>query len=362
MSNTLISGPHTLANATVTRTMLWVMIALTPATLWGLYLFGWPAIHLFALTLASALLFEAGCLYLAGKPVRATLFDGSALLTAWLLAMSLPPWAPWWVGVLGSFLAIVVGKQVFGGLGHNLFNPAMVARVALLVSFPLQLTTWVLPAPLFSNGAPGFLEGLAITYGNLAVDGHTGASMLGQVKTDFTTGKLLSEILPQGVDQAALLLGTGLGSLGETSALLILAGGVLLVALGIISWTIPLSMLGAVALLALLFNTLAPEHYPGLDFHLLSGGLMLGAFFIATDMVTSPNTWFGQLLFGAGCGVLVYVIRTWGGYPEGVAFAVLLMNAMTPLIDHYLRPRIFGRDRKGQPLSVKNSSAEGGHA
>lgn len=364
MSHTLISGPHTLASSSVSRTMLWVMVALTPATLWGLYLFGWPAIHLFALTLASALLFEAACLYLAGRPVAPTLFDGSALLTAWLLAMSLPPWAPWWVAVLGSFLAIVVGKQVFGGLGHNLFNPAMVARVALLVSFPLQLTSWVAPAPLFSEAAPGFLEGLAITFGGgvqgTPYDALSGASLLGQVKTEFTTGKTMAEILPQGVDQLALLLGFNPGSLGETSALLILAGGVLLVGLGIINWVIPVSMLGSVALLALLFNVADPAHYPGVAFHLGSGALMLGAFFIATDMVTSPNTWQGQLLFGAGCGVLVYIIRTWGGYPEGVAFAVLLMNAMTPLIDHYLKPRIFGRDRRGRPLSVDTAAHSAG--
>jgi len=365
MSHTLISGPHTLAGSTVSRTMLWVMLALTPTTLWGLYLFGWPAINLFALSLASALLFEAACLYLAGRPLALTLFDGSALLTAWLLALSLPPWAPWWVAVLGSFLAIVVGKQVFGGLGHNLFNPAMVARVALLVSFPLQLTTWVVPAPLFGEAAPGFAEGLAITFGNLAFDAHTGASLLGQVKTEFTTGKLLGEILPEGLDPGALLLGRAAGSpggsLGESAALLVLAGGVLLLALGIIRWTIPLSMLGTVALLAGLFHAVDPQHYPGISYHLFSGALLLGAFFIATDLVTSPNSAPGQLLFGAGCGLLVFVIRTFGGYPEGVAFAVLLMNALTPLIDHYLKPRIFGRDRRGRPLAVAAAPQGGGH-
>ncbi|WP_210394827.1 RnfABCDGE type electron transport complex subunit D [Motiliproteus sediminis] len=359
MSQTLISGPHTLASSTVSRTMLWVMVALLPATLWGLYLFGWPAINLFAITLASALLFEAACLYLAGRPVQLTLFDGSALLTAWLLAMSLPPWAPWWVGVLGSFIAIVIGKQVFGGLGHNLFNPAMVARVALLVSFPLQLTSWTAPAPLFADGSPGFIDGLAITFGGLQIDGFSGASLLGEVKTEFTTGKVLSEIMPGGMEYSGPLWGHTYGSLGETSALLILAGGLLLVTIGLINWTIPASMLGSVALLATLMNLVDPEHYPDAGFHLFSGALMLGAFFIATDMVTSPNTWSGQLLFGAGCGALVYVIRTWGGYPEGVAFAVLLMNALTPLIDYYIKPRIYGRDRRGNPLTL--DKVEGDH-
>ncbi len=377
MANTLISGPHTLASATVSRTMLWVMLALTPATLWGLYLFGWPAINLFLITVVAALLFEAGCLRLAGKSVKAGLFDGSALLTAWLLAMSLPPWAPWWIGVLGSFLAIVVGKQVFGGLGHNLFNPAMVARVALLVSFPLQMTLWTQPIPLLSAQAPGFIDGLAISFGgaalaneamNGALDAFSGATLLGEVKTGFSLGSTLTDLLPEGIDHGSLITGYGSGSLGETSALLILAGGVLLVALGVISWTIPVSLLATVALLALLFNGINPERYPGVGYHLFSGAMMLAAFFIATDMVTSPNTVVGQLVFGAGCGLLIYLIRTWGGYPEGVAFAVLLMNALTPLIDHWIRPRIFGRDRAFRPLRVtprgcnKEQSGKGEHA
>ena len=360
MANTLISGPHTLASTTVSRTMLWVMLALTPATLWGLYLFGWPAINLFLITAVAALLFEAGCLRLAGKRVKTGLFDGSALLTAWLLAMSLPPWAPWWIGVLGSFLAIVVAKQVFGGLGHNLFNPAMVARVALLVSFPLQMTLWTQPAALFSAAAPGFIDGLAISFGGEALvngafdgfDGLSSATLLGEVKTGFSVGSTLPELLPAGLDHWSMATGYGSGSLGETSALLLLAGGLLLVVLGVISWTIPVSLLATVGLLALLFNGINPDRYPGVGYHLFSGGMMLAAFFIATDMVTSPNTTAGQLVFGAGCGLLIYLIRTWGGYPEGVAFAVLLMNALTPLIDHWIRPRIFGRDRAFRPLVV----------
>ncbi|WP_207063040.1 RnfABCDGE type electron transport complex subunit D [Motiliproteus sp. SC1-56] len=359
MSHTLISGPHTLARRTVSMTMAWVMLALLPATLWGLYLFGWPAINLFALTLASACLFEAGALALSGRMVRPALMDGSALLTAWLLALSLPPWAPWWVGVLGSFLAIVVGKQVFGGLGQNLFNPAMVARVALLISFPLQMTLWVGPQPLFSDSAPGFIQGLAITFGGAAVDGYSGATLLGQVKTDFTLGKGLSESLPQGVDGFALSLGLSGGSLGETSALLLLAGGVVLAIIGVIGWTIPLAVLGSVALLAATFHGLDPERYPGPAYHLLSGGLVMAAFFIATDMVTSPNTRVGQLIFGGGCGALIYVIRTWAGYPEGVAFAVLLMNALTPLLDYYLKPRIYGRLRNGDPLPKESGRKAG---
>ncbi len=358
MTQTLISGPHTLASSSVSRTMLWVMLALLPATLWGLYLFGWPAINLFLITVISALLFEALCLKLAGKPLLPILSDGSALLTAWLLAISLPPWAPWWIGVVGSFLAIVVGKQVFGGLGQNLFNPAMVARVALLVSFPLQLTLWTQPAPLFSANAPGFIESLAISFGATEVDSFSGATLLGQVKTEFIQGHTLATILPQGVPFGSLFGGYSSGSLGETSAILILAGGVVLIAAGVISWTIPTSLLATVALLAWVTQLANPQLYPGVSFHIFSGGLMLAAFFIATDMVTSPNTTLGQLIFGVGCGLLIFVIRSWGGYPEGIAFAVLLMNGMTPLIDHYVKPRIFGRNRTGSPLAVDAGTLE----
>ena len=246
---------------------------------------------------------------------------------------------------------MVVGKHVFGGLGQNVFNPAMLARTALLISFPLEMTTWITPLPLGSPGAPGFLEGLRITFQGIAdIDAVSGASLLGHAKTAFTQGKTLSDAMTGEYADPSLTLGFVRGSLGETSALLLLLGGLFLLAKRIISWHIPASMLGTVALLAALFHFLDPEHYPDAEFHLLSGGMMLGAFFIATDMVTSPSTRAGQLVFGAGCGALAYIIRTWGGYPEGVAFAVLLMNAATPLIDHHMRPRVYGRRRDGTPL------------
>jgi electron transport complex protein RnfD len=290
---------------------------------------------------------------MAGKPIRPYLMDGSALLTGWLLALSLPPWAPWWIAALGAFLAIVIGKQVFGGIGQNLFNPAMVARVALLISFPLEMTTWVTPQPLFSAGSPGLLESLAITFGgggSFNVDAVTSASLLGHVKTELGRGFELSQALGDGYQLKATWLGNIPGSMGETSALLILLGGLFLMYKRIISWHIPLSMLATLALLAALFNGLHPESYPGALFHIFTGATLLGAFFIATDLVTSPVTRKGQIIFGAGCGALVYIIRTWAGYPEGVGFAILLMNALTPLIDHYVRPRIFGRDQKGTPI------------
>ena len=345
-------SPHTHAPLSVGKVMLTVWLALLPATLYAIYLFGWPALNLLMLTVATALLTEAATLHLAGKEIRSGISDGSGLLTAWLLAMTLPPWAPWWIAVVGAVFAVVVGKQVFGGIGQNLFNPAMLGRVALLIAFPLEMTTWVSPQPLFSPAAPDFLDSLAITFIDAPnIDALSGATVLGQMKTELGRGLPLSEILPGFFSLGQGAIGEMRGSLGETSGLLILVGGLFLLLRRIISWHIPFAMLGSVTVLATLMHLVEPAGYADASVHLLSGGLMLGAFFIATDPVGSPSTARGQLVFGAACGALIYIIRTWAGFPEGVAFAVLLMNAATPLIDHYMRPRIYGRGRDGNPLN-----------
>jgi electron transport complex protein RnfD len=353
----LIAGPFAHDIRTTPMVMAWVMIALIPATAFGLGLFGWPAVYLFLVTVGSATVFEAACLVLAGKPVRATLADGSAVLSGWILALSLPPWAPWWIGVAGSFLAIVVGKQVFGGLGQNLFNPAMVARVALLVSFPLEMTRTVAPRPIFRTDAPGILDSLAITFGiggHVDMDAVSSASLLGYAKTELARGTPLSQALSHAAGLLDQFLGIVPGSLGETSALLLLAGGILLLALRIVTWHIPAALLLGVLVPATAMHLIDPERYLSPLAHAFAASTLFGAFFIATDLVTSPVTRSGQIIYGVGCGVLVYVIRTWGGYPEGMAFAVLLMNAASPLIDRWVRPRIYGRDRKGRPLAVKS--------
>ncbi len=359
IEETPVAGPYTHAKASISRTMGLVMLALLPATLFSLYQFGWPAIFLFLVTTAACLLLEAFSLRIAGKPAKVFLMDGSALLTGWLLAMTLPPWAPWWIGVVGAFLAIVIGKQVFGGIGQNLFNPAMVARVALLISFPLEMTLFTSPTPLFSAAAPGLLESLGITFGaSTQIDAVSSATTLGHLKTELGRGIPL-ETASSGADGLwQLSLGTASGSLGETSGLLLLAGGLFLIWKRIITWHIPLAMLGTLGLLAGIFHLINPQAYVGPLTHLMSGAAIMGAFFIATDLVTSPVSIRGQLLFGAGCGLLVFAIRTWAGYPEGVAFAVMLMNACTPLIDHYLKPRIYGRDRKGEPLNYADSGGD----
>lgn len=349
------AGPFTHAANSVTRTMVWVMVALAPATAYGLWLFGWPALLLWTVTLASALGSEAVMLLWLGQPVRARLADGSALLTGWLLAMSLPPWAPWWIGALGGGVALVIGKHLFGGLGQNPFNPAMVARVLLLISFPVQMTLWVAPAPLGSAAAPSLAQALAITAGREAVPEHlSAASALGSLQVDRSRGRSVAQTaasLPAADQQA---IGAEPGSLGETSALLLLAGGALLLALRIISWHTPLALLGAIAVLAGFSHALDPAHFASASVHLLSGAAVLGAFFIATDYVTSPVSRAGQLVFGAGIGALTWVIRSLGGYPEGLAFAVLIMNALVPLIDRGLRPRVFGRNWRGQPIAPRN--------
>lgn len=350
LTPTPVSAPHTTTSNTVSRVMVTVMLALAPATLFGFWLYGWPAIYLWIITVGSAMLGEAFCLRLMNRPAIPVLMDGSAALTGWLLAISLPPWAPWWIGFMGGMFATVLSKQVFGGLGQNLFNPAMVARVALLISFPVQMTAWVGPLPIDMATAPGPLAGLLITFKGIppALDAFTSATLLGFGKTEMSRGIDLLQSIPHA--PALSWIGSRPGSLGETAVLLIAAGGIAMMFLSIISWHIPVSMLLGIAIPAAILHAADPAHYMNATTHMLSGGAMLGAFFIATDYVTSPNTPKGQLIFGAGCGLLTWVIRTWAGYPEGVAFAVLLMNSLTPIIDSYIKPRIYGRDRKGAAL------------
>jgi H+/Na+-translocating ferredoxin:NAD+ oxidoreductase subunit D len=349
-------GPFAHAANDVRQTMTTVLLALAPAAAFGAYQFGWPAILLFAVTVAACVVVEAACCALCGRPARLGLGDGSAVLTGALLAMSLPPWAPWWIGVLGAVFAIALAKHAFGGIGQNVFNPAMVARVALLVSFPVVMTAWVAPQPLFSSGAPGLGDAVAITFGGGAVDAVSTASPLGHVKTELSRGIPVTQSMAEVPGLMDAAFGLRAGSLGETSALLILAGGLLLLARRIISWHIPAAVLGSLFVMGTLFHAIDPARYADGSFHVVSGASFLGAFFIATDYVTSPVSKSGQLVFGVGCGVLAWVIRSFAGYPEGMAFAVLLMNALTPIIDQYTRPRAFGRRRDGAPLPLEEEA------
>ncbi len=317
----LSSSPHAHSGTTTDRVMRDVIYSLLPACAVSVYLFGWRALLVLLLAIGGCLATEALCRKGMGQP--STLADGSAALTGILLAMNLPPSAPWWLVLVGAVVAIAIGKQVYGGLGHNPFNPALVARVVLLISFPVQMTSWTTPAPLGSG-----------------LDAVTSATPLGAMKTAvMLTGKL-PEALSGGLGH--YFFGSMAGSLGEVSVLALLLGAAYLFWRRVLTWHIPATFLGSVVVCSGLFWLIDPARYPDPLFHLFTGGLILGAFFMATDMVTSPVTSRGMLVFGVGCGLITVLIRLFGGYPEGVSFAILLMNAVTPLIDRFTRPRKFG--------------------
>ncbi len=295
-----------------------VSAALLPSALWGFYLFGLPALAVTALCVAFSAIFEAVAQKLRGREV--TIEDGSAVLTGLLLAMNLPAAAPWWLCVFGAATAVLLGKQVFGGLGHNPFNPALVARVVMLISFPVEMTDWT------------------VSSGVLA-DAVTAATPLGEAKTFLMSPERGQ--LPQ-VALMDLFIGMRPGSIGETSTLLLLLGAAVLYVRRIITLDIPLGFIAALLAVTIPAYMLAPDKYLSPQLHLMTGGLMLGAFFMATDMVTSPLNGKGRLVFGIGCGLITAIIRLWGGYPEGVSFSILLMNSTVPLIDRYTKPRKFG--------------------
>jgi electron transport complex protein RnfD len=286
--------------------------------------FGMPALFLVITTIVSALICEVISLKLNSR-AEGEINDGAAILTALILAMSLPPHAPLWIGALGAAFAIFFGKQVYGGLGQNLFNPAMLARVVLLISFPVEMTKWITPS--------AFYDGV---WYKMGVDGVSGATTLGLTKEGAQTSfHWLSHVL-----------GTSTGSLGETSAVLMLVGGIWLIQQQVFSWHVPVATILGCLLPGTAMWFADPSAVPEPLAQLTSGGLLMCAFFIATDPVTTPTSNRGKLIFGAGTGFLIFVIRTFGNFPEGVAFSILIMNAVTPLIDQYTRPRMYGYDLK----------------
>ena len=303
----LSSSPHIRDRLTVARLMWGVIIALSPAVAASIYFFGLQAVKLIGVCSLASLAAEYIFLWLRGKSFPK---EPSALLSGLLLALVLPPTLPLWSAALGAVFAIIVGKQIFGGLGYNIFNPALIGRAFLAATFPVLMTTWVKP---FSLAA------------------ITTATPLGLMRFESQSTSLIK-----------LFYGHVGGSLGETSALALLIGGAYLLIRRYIDWRTPLSYLGTVALLSGIFYLISPHQYGTPLFSLLAGGLMLGAFFMATDPVTTPVTKLGRWIFGLGAGIVVVVIRNWGGYPEGVMFSILLMNAFTPLLDRYIKPKVFG--------------------
>lgn len=349
-----LSSPHFHGGNSIRITMLTVMIALLPASIVSVLLFGWLAVLHLLMCIFGCMLSEWAALKLMKRPTTPVL-DGSAALTGLLIALVLPAAAPWWIALLGSIFAIILGKQVYGGLGYNPFNPALSARIILLISFPLMMTTWVIPMHvgtsslnLYDLGSCLQVYFFGINHLAQGIDAISMATPLGHVKTAATQGITVAQAL-QSYDYSLLdaFLGREAGSLGETSALALLLGGIYLIARNTITWHIPISYLASVALLAFVFNIINPDNYAPPLFHLMAGGLMLCAFFMATDPVSSPVTPLGQIVFGIGCGILTWCIRTWGGYPEGAMFAVVLMNMAVPLIDHYCRPRVYGHKKSG---------------
>ncbi len=336
--------PHVHLDSSVSLAMRRVIYALLPALAIQVFYFGWgPLINVVFASLV-ALACEALMLKVRGRPVRPFLMDGSVVVTAMLLAMALPQLAPWWLTLIGVAFAVVIGKHLYGGLGYNPFNPAMLGYVLLLISFPLEMTTWVTPRPLLADPV-GFGDALSAIFngvlsGGVGIDTITSATPLDHMKTQVNLAHTVQEVL--GEPAYGMLGGRG----WEMIHLALLGGGLWMIYKHVITWHIPVAMLGALALMAGAFHLVDPGHYPSPLFHLFSGAAMLGAFFIATDPVSASTTPRGRLFYGAGIGVLVYIIRTWGGYPDGVAFAVLLMNMAAPTIDYYTQPRVFGHGGK----------------
>ncbi len=343
-----VTSPHVRQPGDTGAFMRQVIYATVPGALVLTWFFGWGVLVNLLIAITTALISEALVLRLRQRSPVFFLKDYSAVLTAVLLALAIPPTVPWWVTVVGVSFAIIFAKHLYGGLGSNPFNPAMVGYVLLLISFPLQMTSWLPPAELVSTQL-GFGDQLLMSFNAAGlpqgIDAYTMATPLDSVKTWAGNEEKLAS-LP--VLQGYL---AGIGWEWVNAAFLL--GGLYLLACGIISWQIPVAVLLGLAIPAQLFHWLDPLLYSAVPFHLLSGATMLGAFFIATDPVTACTSNKGRLIYGACIGVLVFVIRTWGGYPDAMAFAVLMMNLAAPTIDYYTQPRTYGHQVANKGLAKK---------
>lgn len=350
ISDVLVSSPHGKAGLNTNQMMRLVIYATIPGFLAQMYFFGWGSLFQLIICVATALFAEALVLSLREKPVRRTLADGSAALTGVLLALSIPPLAPWWIGVIGTGFAVILVKQLYGGMGFNIFNPAMAGYVVLLISFPVSMTNWLPVSDMMMHNVgiidtiwaifTGYsVEGYNLTQLKMTADGVTMATPLDHFKTQLNLSQTASEIY------SAPIFGQYGGKGWEWVNLAYLIGGLYLLKAGVIRWHIPVSILATLLVLSFVSYAIAPDlsHTPVMN--LFSGATMFAAFFIATDPVSASTTAKGRLYYGAMIGVLIFVIRQWGGYPDGVAFAVLLANMCVPLIDHYTQPRTYGHKR-----------------
>lgn len=342
-----VTSPHTHRPLNTGQLMRQVIFATVPGLLALTFFFGWGTLINAIWAVMVALASEALVLKLRNKPVTFFLNDYSAVVTALLLALAIPPTAPWWLTLVGVSFSIVVAKHLYGGLGSNPFNPAMVGYVLLLISFPVEMTSWLPSQTAESAHALSITDSLALFATSAAngqsVDAFTGATPLDTFRTYQGNFDALSS--------AAVLHGTLAGVAWEWVNLAFLLGGIYLIARRIITWHIPVGMLAALVVLSGLFGGIDPDTYASPVFHLLSGGTMLGAFFIATDPVSAATSNQGKLIYGAGIGIFIYVIRTWGGYPDAVAFSVLLMNLCAPTIDYYTQPRTYGHEKANRGMA-----------
>lgn len=333
MSNLLsISpSPHLHGRNSTRRIMVDVLIALLPTWVVGLYFFGVGALIVTVISVFSCVVIE----YLVQRFIlrqTPTISDGSAAVTGLLLALNVPSNLPWWIIVIGAVMAIAVGKMSFGGLGNNLFNPALFARAFMLISFPVQMSSW--PLPIESR----------LSY----VDALTGATPLAHLKAAVKGGMTVDAAVEQMPSALDMFFGQMGGSLGEVSVIALLIGFVYLLIRRVITWHIPISIFATVLIFAGVLNVANPQMYANPLIELMTGGLMLGAIFMATDYVTSPMSKRGMVVFGVGIGALTLIIRNWGAYPEGVSFAILIMNAFVPLINRYMKPKRFGAVKGGR--------------
>ncbi len=326
MDKVLVSpSPHLHAKASTDSIMMDVVIALLPAVVVSILFYGWSEILLLAVSCVGCV----GLEYLIARFLmkRPELFSGtSALVTGLLLAMNLPSTSPWWMALIGAVVAIGVAKMSFGGLGQNLFNPAITARVFLLISFPVQMTNWTLPN--------GFIR---------YADAVSGATPLGLIKEGLKSGNTIPEILAQNGLSAEMVVRDIGGSAGEISALALLLGFCYLLVRKVVKPWITISILATIAAIAAVFHGIDPAHFTGVNFNLITGGVLLGACFMATDYVTSPMSNWGGVIYGIGIGVIVMMIRYFGSYPEGMSFAILIMNCFVPLINRAFHQKKYGR-------------------
>lgn len=348
-----VTSPHTHRANSMARVMQQLLLATLPGVAALFWFFGWGVLLQLAVSVTTAVLCEAGMLYLRKKPIAFFLKDYSAVVTGVLLALAIPPIAPWWVTVIGTSFAMVFAKHLYGGLGSNPFNPAMVGYAFLLISFPLQMTTWLPAQESFSDHSP-FTNTLSTIFTGTSADGTadalSGATPLDELKTQLNLQNTTAIL-----DQPGLFNGLLAGAGWDWVNIGFLLGGCFLLLRKVISWHIPLGFLAGLGLIAAVFHLVHPEQYPSPLFHWFSGGCMLGAFFIATDPVTAATSNKGRFIYGFLIGLLIYIIRTFGGYPDAVAFSVLLLNLAAPTLDYYTQPRSYGHDQPNRGTAKKDS-------